>query len=232
MSVNDKHYNPVVAARLRNIADGRQWSVLCTYLSSLSNSHFRTAGYMLGETFMPKMDESDFWTLANVLLGYNSKAFLVTILKSCISSSRPLFECEECCTFFLSMRQNDEEKRKTCETLLPHVSSPDTIRNMFQLLDIQDAYLRISLLIKSITPTTAFLLLNALREVEDNRAYMIRATSYLMKQGSGLQFNLASLIKTYFDLTEVKGTFSLKIEPYAMARLTSDYDAFLKAMKL
>lgn len=232
MSVNDKHYNPVIAARLRTIVDGRQWSVLCTYLSGLSNSHFRTAGYMLGETFMPKFDETEFWTLAKTLCDYNSKAFLVTILKSCVKIARPLFQSEECCTFFLSMRHNDEEKRKASETLLPHISSPETIRNMFQLLGIEDPYQRISLLIKSVTPATAFILLNTLREVEDNRAYIVRATSFLIKQGSGLSFNLASLIKTYFDLAEVKGTFSLKIEPYAMARLTTDYDAFLKTMKL
>jgi hypothetical protein len=47
-----------------------------------------------------------------------------------------------------------------------------------------------------------------------------------MKRGDGLSFNLASLIKAYFGLDELKGTFSLRLKPYELARIESSYKAF------
>ena len=56
--------------------------------------------------------------------------------------------------------------------------------------------------------------------------------SDLMRRGDALGFNLASLLKAYYGLDALKGTFSLNIQPYQLARLSADYRAFCQAMNL
>jgi hypothetical protein len=53
---------------------------------------------------------------------------------------------------------------------------------------------------------------------------------FLMKRGDALSFNLASLMKEYFGLEEMKGTFSLRLKPFELARLETSYRAFCDKM--
>lgn len=76
-----------------------------------------------------------------------------------------------------------------------------------------------------------FLLLRALRYVEHDRALLIRTCYFLMKAGDALSFNMAALLRTYFALEEVRGTFSLSLKPYELARIEQSYDAFLQAVR-
>lgn len=230
--MNDKHYNPAIAVRLRTIVDGRQWSVLLDYLSGLSNAQFRTAGYMLGEKFMPMLGYEDFWQLAEILVQSNSKAFLVTVLKSWVSRNEPFVpSVHSCAAFFLSLQGRDEDVRKTLTIMLPTLTTPDQVEWLISALGCNDPHRRIAAFITTTTPVTSFLLMHALHEIEDDRPLLVRTAYYLIKKGDGLSFNLASLICACFGLDEVKGTFSLNIRPYEISRLMSDFSAFSKAIK-
>lgn len=242
--MNDKHYNPAIAARLRTIVDGRQWSLLLDYLSTLSNAHFRTAGYLLGEKFLPTLSDEDFWQVALLLVQNNSRAFLVTVLKSWLSRNTPIITrgdalapaslkspaSPSCVSFFHALRGNSEDTRKTLSLLLPTFTQPEQVDWLISTLDCTDPHRRIAAFITTTTPVTSFHLLHALHEVEDDRALLVRTAYYLIKKGDGLSFNLASLICACFGLEEVKGTFSLRIRPYEISRLINDYSAFSKAI--
>lgn len=238
--MNDKHYNSAIAVRLRPLVDGRQWSLITTYLSSLSNSQFRTAGYMLGERFMPALSDDDFWALTQVLVDFNAKAFLVTVLKSwvfsasrCVPGSNvPSRSLTPIPPFFSTLQDRVEDQRKTLEVMLPALDSPDIVEQLLRAMLVSSVPLRINAFLHCLTLPTSFLLFKTLREVEDDRALLIRTVSYLMKQGSNLSFNLASLLSSYFGLEEVKGTFSLRIQPFELSRLETDYMAFCQAMSL
>ena len=52
-----------------------------------------------------------------------------------------------------------------------------------------------------------------------------------MRKGDALSFNLASVAKVYFDLPQVKGTFSLKLDPYQLGRLEMSYASFRRVMQ-
>lgn len=229
--MNDKRYNPAIAARLRILVGGRQWVSLTQYLDGLSNAHFRTAGIMLGEVFMPELDDADFWALAQVLVSYNAKAFLVTVMKSWagVAASRSLNPIP---AFFFMLRGRDEDRRKTLQVLLPILNDYRLIEELLTAMDYRDVQLRINVFMRCLTPSTAFLLFKALCEVEDDRALLIRSTTYLMKQGDNLTFNLASLLRAFFGLEEVKGTFSLNLQPFQLSHLASDFNAFSKALAL
>ena len=40
------------------------------FLDGLSNAQFRTAGYILGEEIMPRLEAEDFWLLTTLLYKY------------------------------------------------------------------------------------------------------------------------------------------------------------------
>lgn len=229
--MNEKHYNPAIAARLRTLVDGRQWSLIPPYLDGLSNSLFRTAGYMLGETLMPQLSDVEFWELASQLIVYKPKAFLVTLLKSWVSSMN-IRSLTPIPSFFSTLKGREEDQRKTLQVLLPSLKDPLLIEELMQTMGATSIHFRINTFLRTITPATSFLLLKALHEVEDDRSLLVRTTYYLIKQGDDLSFNLASLLRTYFGLEEVKGTFSLRLQPFELSRLAADYSAFQKAMAL
>ena len=78
----------------------------------------------------------------------------------------------------------------------------------------------------------AYLLFRAMRHAEHDHGLLARCCRLLMKKGDRLSFNLASLAKVYFDLPQVKGTFSLRVSPYQLGRLGSSYADFRKMMSL
>ena len=241
----------MIAVRLRSLVDGRQWLAIPDYLDGLSHAQFRTAGYMLGEKYMPSLDAEDFWTLAKVLVDYNAKAFLVTVLKSWTASalsrkSDPSstlspksqtpetisLKCETSAAFFASLRGREEDQRKTMQTLLPVLKDVTTVEWLEQTMGIVEARKRVAFYLNSTTVVTGFLLLQALHQLEEDRSLLIRTTHYLIKRGDGFSFNLASLFCVFFGLEEVKGTFSLRIQPYELARLSTDFEAFRKTLKV
>lgn len=227
--MNDKHYHPAVAARLRVIMSDRDWNTLLSYLRGLSNAHFRTAGYMLGEQYMPELTDEDFWQLATVLVEAHPKAFLVTVLKSAVQH-RLLVPAPPIEQFLSSLTGREEDVRKTLSNLLPSMKTPEDALWLLSTLDCYDPHQRINYFINYSTRVTGFLLLKVLHEVEDDHALLVRTASFLMKKGDGFSFNLASLICACFGLDEVKGTFSLRIRPYELSRLTTDFAAFSKAL--
>lgn len=229
--MSDKHYNPAIAARLRVLVDGRQWSSITQYLGKLSNAQFRTAGYMLGEVYMPQLSDDDFWVLAQHLVDTNSKAFLVTVLKSWCSSmdTRSLVPTP---SFFMSLKGREEDQRKALQVMLPVLVNPDDAISLMSAMSVDDVQKRIQAYLHDITPVTAFLLVKALHEVEDDRAFLVRVAYFLIKQNTNLSFNLSSLICSHFGLDEVKGVFSLNLQPFELSRLITDFNAFKKAMSM
>lgn len=228
MASNDKHYNPIVASRLRTIADGRQWSSLTEYLAGLSNAQFRTAGYILGEVILPGLSTEDFWYVTTLLYNYNAKAFLVTCMKAACERVGE-FGSEPAEKLWELMSKNEIDASKALLTLLP--SMPEEVEQAQHMLNVMignKAEKLINILLRIDTPAAAFLLLKAMRQIEHNHDLLVRATYFLIKRGDAISFNLASLFKVYFGLDEVRGTFSLRLEPFELARLETNYEAFKK----
>lgn len=218
----------MIASRLRMIADGRQWSSLTTYLDGLSNAQFRTAGYILGEVILPGISSEDFWSVTTLLYNYNAKAFLVTLMKAaCLRVDE--FGSLPAEQLWSLMAKNEIDASKALLTLLP--AMPDEVemaQHMMNVMISNKAEKLINILLRVDTPAAAFLLLKAMRQVEHNHDLLVRTTYYLIKKGDAISFNLASLFKVYFGLDEVRGTFSLRLEPFELARLETNYEAFKK----
>ena len=230
----ESHYSPAIARQLQTLADQGQWQGFPSYLSTLSNAQFRTAGYIIGERLVPSLTASDAWELIAILTDYNARAFLVTLLKPIaqrlIQGSLSLSD-EGCHTLMKRLAQNSIDASKTLQQLLPVLRQPSEVQQLFTLLSVEEGGVRVRHLLNVATMPASYCLFQTLRYADHDRPFLLRVTRFLVRRGDGLAFNLASLLRTYYGLDEVQGTFSLNIEPYQLARLATSYEAFCQAMR-
>ena len=231
----DKHYNPAIFQRLQQLAAQRDWQGISLYIDSLSNAQFRTAGYIIAERIVPMLDEADTWAITQELAAKNSKAFLVTMMKAVslrLQEGTLHLRSNGSRAFFAQVQGNEEDKRKVIANLVPIFTEPDDINWLLRKLAVEEGRPRIAYLINIPTLAASYALFRTLHYVDHDTTLLTRTALYLMRRGDALGFNLASLLKAYYGLEALKGTFSLTIQPYQLARLSSDYKAFSQAMNL
>lgn len=218
------------------------------YVSHLSNAGRRVAGYMLGERILPALDETGAWQLTGILVETDARAFLVTMMKGMIvrlEQGTADIRSEGAQHFWnqlrsaqARLRQNGQiegmstDVQKTLQQVLPVVKTSEDVDWLFVALGVEEGAVRLPVLVRVSTLPASYALFRTLKFVEHDRPLLVRLTWFLMKRGDGLSFNLASLLKAYYGLDEVRGTFSLHLEPFQLARLDSSYAAFAQAMRL
>lgn len=241
----DKHYHPVVCQRLSAIFEGREWDILIPYLTTLSNSHFRTAGYLIGERCLPAVGADDFWAVAQRLILWDAKAFTVTVGKAASArfKSGSLSLDDAGFLHLMSALQDDShviDREKLLRLWLPSATKPETMEQLFNHLGVLTPRRRVDFLLQYDNLCAAFVLLRTLRFEEHDRDYLTGVCRQLIRRaatqssatssGGSLSFNLASLLRTYFDLPDLRGTFSLHLEPYELTSIDTDFDVFRRAV--
>ncbi len=215
---------------------------LLSYLNSLSNAQFRHAGKELSERILVEVDTHCFWAVFTTLFRHDRKAYLGTLLKALSTRiTRSTLNTENTPTepdalwgddFVTLCRELTEtDRKKVLFALLPLLAFPEPAERLLRQCSLTEASTWIPYLLQVRTAPCAFLLLKSLRYVEHDRALLIRTCHFLIKDGDGFSFNLAALMRTYFGLEEVRGTFSLDLKPYQLARIEQNYEAFLEAMR-
>jgi hypothetical protein len=79
---------------------------------------------------------------------------------------------------------------------------------------------------------SAFLLLRALRYVEEDRELLMRVARFLLRRDDAVAFNLASVMRLSFNLESLRGTFSLRLEPWQLDKMENDWNFFSQQMKM
>ena len=207
---------------------------LYSYLLKSSNAQHRAACSALADVVLPEMEVTPFWTLFAHLHHADSKAYLGMLLKALntMVSNRGWSILETghfasiCSTF------SDIDVTKTIVSLLPKTVEVQQAEHLFSACGVGEGERRIALLLQVDTRVSNFMLLKALRYVEHDVVLLTRTCRYLIKRGDGPSFSLASIICTSFGLENVGGVFSLNIEPYEIARIESNFDAFCEALKI
>lgn len=201
------------------------------YLASLRNADFRLAGQILADRqlweHLPEATANTmFWHFAAVLVAANNRAYLGTMLKAATAtkSLMPTVEFATTCT-------TDIDKKKVLEALLPTQKTPSDVNAMLQMFGFDSAAATENILFKIGTPACYFVLFNLLKQYEDRHDYLRRICIELIRKGDKYSFNLACIIKEYFGLAELPGTFSLSLQPYELSRLDANYDTFLSIIR-
>jgi hypothetical protein len=227
----DQHYHPLLLQRLRALFEAGDWEALKSYLTGLSNAHFRTAGYLIGERLMPQTSEDVFWEVMRELILWQPKAFTVTLGKAAqlrlqqgsLSFNDTGFkQLSEA----LATPKRTLDRQKLLLLWLPVISDPQKMESLLQDFGIDQPRRQVEFLLRTDNLAASFLLLRALRFEEHDREYLTTVCRQVMRRGDSLSFNLASLLRTYFDLPDIRGTFSLTLQHYELSRLDTDFEVF------
>lgn len=227
----DRHYSKTIEQHLLQPLKDADSEGLVRLLSSFSRSEQRTAGYMLGERLLLDCPAELYWQMTEALVCYDSKAYLITLMKTfLLRLSRGTASLSDVPFGRLAAGFNEVERQKVALLLLPELEQPKQVEQLFQLLGLAKGREQLVYLIRVDTLPCLFLLLRSLRYIEHDRAEVLKVARQLMKRGSGSSFNLASIVKVAFGLDELSGTFSLRLQPYQIARLEQSYEAFCQSV--
>ena len=200
---------------------------LVRLLDSFSRSEQRTAGYMLGERLLLECTADLYWQMTEALVRYDSRAYLITLMKTfLVRMERGTAALSDQPFARLAAAFNEVERQKVALLLLPMIDCPEHVEKLFHIIGIPKGREQMVYLVRIDTLPCLFLLLRSLRYIEHDRTEVLKVARQLMKRGTGASFNLASIIKVAFGLDELTGTFSLRLQPYQIARIEQSYEAF------
>lgn len=227
---NLRRHNPALQERLGSLLAAGDFAGLLSCLDGLNATDRRTAGYLLGEVLLPTLDAAAYWDVFAVVVPHDPKAYLGTFLKAgcrLYEGGRLKFGHRA----FLRFAATDAtvvDRRKTLEAFLPLLRTPEEAIALLDMFGVEPAT-RLPYLFRAGSRPCYFLLFQQLKALDDvlfTRKYCL----LLMQRGDRLSFNLASLLKHYFALENIPGTFSLRLEPYEQGRLDTSYEAFDKVL--
>ena len=228
---------PTAALRTRlssHLAMGN-FEALRDHLAALRTAEFRAAGVVLAEAnFWSPLTDEAFWAAFRTLCRADSRAFLGTLLKAAVGRRKRAglhFGGAHFSTFCRE-EATTIDRRKMLEAFLPLVATPAEAESLLEMLwqRADGEKVRVAQLFRAATPAAYFLLFKALRHFDDDKLYLRRVALELMRRGDKQAFNLAGMLREYFALGELPGTFALQLPPYELSRLDSRYDAFLKIL--
>lgn len=231
-----QRYTRSITLRITEYTANADWRGLTLYLDSLTHSAFRTACIILGGEALDRTERSTFWLLTTHLMLWQPKAFVVTMGKAVVrrvEMNLMAFDDEEAMPLYEQLRGPSHviDRDKLLLLWLPICDTPAKMEFLLNNLDTVTIQHRLDFLLRIPNNVASFVILRTLRIEEHNRQLLLNTARQLMRRGDGLAFNLASLMRTFFDLAELRGTFSLNIPPYALSRLDTDFDAFCRSMQ-
>lgn len=204
-------------------------------LKTLRHAEFRAAGSVMCEgRFWETVTEAEFWRFFLVLAADNAKAYVGTMLKAAAARHchRPLVCEAEAFRAFAQDVASDIDRRKTLDALLPLFDQEEKVERLMTLFRVNEENdrVRAGYLFRAGTPVCYFLLFRLLKKWEDDVPTLRRFAVELIRKGDKSSFNLACILREYFNLDEVPGTFSLRLPAYELSRLDAHPEAFLKIL--
>lgn len=222
-----KRHNPAVEGRLKSLISAGDIVALRTYVMGLNNTEFRTAGYLLSDVILPTLDGATYWKVFSILVPTNSKAFLGTFLKAAVYQFKAgtLTLSRETLSNFAAVATNID-KRKTLEALLPVMWQAEEVHLLLDLFCGGNLKSCLAFLVNQDTVACYFELFRQMKQLEGQTEDLQHYTMLMMRKGTKRAFNMAAIVKAYFGLDTLPGTFSLHLEAYQLSRLDSSYEAF------
>lgn len=205
---------------------------LAALVASLPHSRRRTAAALLAERLLPGVDEEAFWRLFEAWVPQGVKALLGTFLKAAALRYRAgrLSLADGRLHRFAREVAGSVDKQKLLAALMPVVRSGDDALRLLALAEGLPLAPLARTLMRCGTPPAYFCLLRALQSRDAPPQTLRACCLMLMKEGSRLAFNMASIVAAYFGLDALPGTFSLALPPYELSRLDASYEQFEKLL--
>lgn len=204
----------------------RNWDGLSLLMQRLSNSEFRRVERMVRDEILAEMDNEAFWSSYRFFVLYRPQAFL-----PCISDIKHLAadgsldfkngDVEE-----IAKGVSKENIRKLVGMAIPQLENESQIDALFNAFNFHSGQGCASVLIRHHTPLCYYMLFKTLVSHHDDRGLILKCCRYLLKQNDDMSYNMASILRSYFGLHEIKSQLSLKIEPYELNYMDKNADTF------
>lgn len=227
-----RRHNPVLRARLSACLGQNSPEELLALLAGLSNTDFRTSGYLLAEELLPAVPGSAvFWTFFCGVVPADSRAYLGTFLKAAVRMyAAGRLELSEACLADFARRATPIDRRKVLEALLPVVRTDGEVFTLLALFCEDKPEAKAAFLLKAGTLVCYYRLFQVLKMLDAGSDTLRRYVLLLMRRGDRLSFNMAGAVCRYFDIHDQPGTFSLRLPPYQLSRLDDSFDSFSKIL--
>ena len=218
---------------IQALIEAKDWNGLENMFAKMSNADFRRTEALVRTSVMPALSNDDFWEAYLHLLMYRRQSFL-----PCISSVRELarsgqvdFDCPKAKELALWMRQmSPESEAKVVRMAVPLLATAGQILSLFRLMDFTDERNCAAVLVKESSAHAYYALFEVLKRVPDNRQLLRAVCLAIMKKCDDLSFNMASILKIYFGMDDIKSSFSLSVEPYELSYIDRSYENFLRVL--
>lgn len=210
------------------------WDSLVRLLDKLSNSEFRRMETHIRDTVLPTLSNDAFWEAYLHLLMYRRQAFLTCILaiKNIAKDGTLNFEAESARKTAVWLEANaSDSNAKVIRMALPLLQSVEQIDGLFAAFKVEKDSDYINLLLSQTSLPIYYVLFQKLRLIDDDRQLLRTTLLALMKKNDELSWGMASLIKAYFGIDDIKSTFALQIEPFELSYADKSYDNFAHIVK-
>ncbi len=225
----------VVEERLTVLASQESLDELGSYLLAMTNSGFRAASTLLAEKVLPKFKGESFWRVFSYLSLLNPKAFLGTCLKAATSAYvagevRLEGENLESYSAHLVSHEMNIDRDKFLRASLLLLKEEAEVLRMWKMFAVDSPQKRIEYLVHCNTIVSYHQIFKECKRIQDNHDFLRKLCYALIKKGDTLSFNLASIVRSYFDVNDVGALFSLNLEPYKLSYLDKSFDNFKKVI--
>lgn len=229
------HYNPLISNKLKYFVQTKSWNDLILFLSKLSHSGFRTACNIFSEEVLTTLSSSDYWECFWAIVKTNTKAFLQTFLKAAVNNYKngtlSLFDPNlQLFGKWVTEGNTIIDEKKVLQAFLPILKTTREIEFLFRTFHVEDIHQRISYLIREESLICYYILFQCFRKIDHEPKLLTIYCNQLIEIRTDRSFNLVSIMKCYFDLPDVKGQFSLRLNSYELSRLDSSFDDFKKIL--
>lgn len=219
---------------IHNLVSSKDWEGVTKLFHSLSNADFRRVETLVRTKLMPSLTNVDFWETYLFLLKFRRQAFVTCILS--VENLAKHGDLDFCCKEAIEVARWMQEHAKdtvvkVVRMVVPCLKTTEQLEGLFHLFDYHDEHECAAMLLKEDTPHAYFVLFKVMKHAADNRPLLVSTCRAMMKKNDDLSFNMASLMRSYFGLDEIKSTFSLQIEPFELSYIDQSYDNFLHVIK-
>lgn len=209
----------------------KDWEGLYNCFNRMTNSDFRRSEKIIREQILPKLDNENFWDTYMHLNMYRPQSFISGILaiSNLIKQNKLSLDCKEAQeTAQWFNEKHSDSNIKILKMAIPLLTSHEQIEDFFSLFKTNSPQSLISILLNESSDHAYFTLFKHLKYISDNHDIVRQTCIVLIKKNTDKSYNMASILQCYFDIKDIKSTFSLDIQPYELNYIDKSYDNFVK----
>lgn len=216
---------------LRTAIENHDEGQLHSTLARLTNMEFKRAEQSVRESLLPSLPNNLFWEALLGLIRFRRQAFASGIMAAESLARKGVldFDCVEAQALSEYVRTccPPDAADKMVSMALPKMQTEDQMDGLFRCFKVDNPRTRIALLLKSESPLAYYVLFKSLKHIPDQKDIVRKCCIYIMKRNNDMAFNMASIMRTYFGIDDLKSHLSLRIEPYELNLIDRSYETFL-----